>query len=98
LNSGLYIGKTDSIVNHLQDIIQQNYHERITDQSVWTIQYLLNEDISVDQNYKLFFSTHKAKEYVDLYEKNVNLNGINPYFVHDNGPYNEDTIKITHLL
>lgn len=98
LNSGLYLGVTDSVVSHLEDIVHQNYPERVTDQSIWSIQYLVKEDIGVDQNYKLFFSTHKAKEYVNLESDKVALKEINPYFVHDNGPYGEDTVKLTHLL
>jgi len=98
LNSGGYIGYTDKIVEHLEDIINKAYPERVTDQSIWSIQYLLSEDIAVDQNYKIFYSTHVAKEYVEATEPEVVLNSINPYIVHDNGPYGDNTIKLTHLL
>jgi hypothetical protein len=98
LNSGAYIGYTDKILYHLENLIFKKYDERVTDQSLWHIQYLLNDDISVDQENKIFFSTHKAKKYVELKENIPFLKNINPYIVHDNGPFSDETIKITDLL
>lgn len=99
LNSGGYIGYTEKIVEHLQDIVDKNYEGRVEDQSSWTIQYLLYDDIEIDTTGKIFFSTHRNREYVSTAEqKNVLLTGINPYVVHDNGPFLEETIKLTDLL
>jgi len=99
LNSGAYIGYTAKIVEHLQNIVKEDYKERIEDQSTWTIEYLLNDDIEIDSEGKLFFSTHTTKSYTfeDSTGKIV-LTGINPYIIHDNGPYGEDTLKFAHLL
>lgn len=99
LNSGVYIGYTEKIVEHLRDIVEKNYEGRVEDQSSWTIQYLLHDDIDIDSEGKLFFSTHRNKDYVELAEnKNVVLRDINPYVVHDNGPYLDETIKLADLL
>ena len=98
LNSGLYIGTTEKIVEHLDNLIKGNDLERITDQAIWANYYLEHPEIKLDQKYKLFFSTHKAKEYVDIEEGPVCLRGISPYLIHDNGPYSDETIKITHLI
>lgn len=97
LNSGIYIGYTEKIVNHLEQILANDYEGKIEDQSTWTIHYLLNEDIEIDSEGLLFFSTHKNKSLVSIKEENISLK-LSPYIVHDNGPFAEETIKIAHLL
>jgi hypothetical protein len=96
LNSGLYLGYTDKIASHMDSIIANN-RTPYDDQGHWTIEYLLNEDIKVDQERKLFFSTYEAKEFVHLNEGKPHI-GCNPYVIHDNGPHTENTIKLTQLL
>jgi hypothetical protein len=98
LNSGCYIGYTNKIVEHLENIIKNNYVARVEDQSAWTIEYLLSEDIDIDSESKLFFSTHLNKKYVNLENNKISLNGLNPFIIHDNGPYSEETFKFTNLL
>lgn len=98
LNSGTYIGYTDNIVYHLNDIIEKRYQEGIDDQGRWSIQYLLNDDIKIDQKCELFFSTHLSKKDVIIKDDVVTLNNINACIIHDNGPYGDETIKLTNLL
>ena len=98
LNSGGYIGYVDSIIKHLTNITEKEYPNRIEDQSAWTIEYLYSEDIDIDSLGKIFFSTHDNKDYVDDNNGTFSLKGLSPYIIHDNGPYNDTTIKFAHTL
>jgi hypothetical protein len=98
LNSGTYFGYTDKIVNHLKDIIEKEYQTGIDDQGRWTIQYLLNDDIIIDQEREFFFSTLDTKDSVKIEGKEVSLLNLSAYIIHDNGPYTENTIKLTQIL
>lgn len=98
LNSGTYFGYTDKIVHHLRDIIEKEHQTGIDDQGRWSIQYLLCEDIEIDQEREFFFSTYNTKQYVNIEGKDIKLINSNAFIVHDNGPYNEQTIKLTELL
>lgn len=98
LNSGGYVGYTTEIVKHLRNITEKDYPERVEDQSAWTIEYLLSDDIEVDSEGKIFFSTHLNKELVDENEGKFLLKGLNPFIIHDNGPYGDNTIKFAHLI
>jgi hypothetical protein len=98
LNSGTYFGYTDKIVYHLKDIIEKEYQTGIDDQGRWTIQYLLNNDIIIDQERDFFFSTLDTKDSVKIEGGEVSLLNLNAYIIHDNGPYTENTIKLTELL
>jgi hypothetical protein len=96
LNSGLYIGYTDKIIEHMDSIIQNN-RTIYDDQGHWTIEYLLSNDIVVDQYSRLFFSSLNSKNEIQVSDNRIILPN-NPYFVHDNGPYNEETLKISEIL
>jgi hypothetical protein len=98
LNSGTYFGYTDKIIYHLKDIIEKEYQTGIDDQGRWTIQYLLNNDIIIDQERDFFFSTLDTKDSVKIEGGEVSLLNLNAYIIHDNGPYTENTIKLTELL
>jgi len=99
LNSGGYIGYTEKIVSHLENIVNKDYEGRVEDQSTWTIEYLLHNDIDIDSEGKIFFSTHLNKEYVIIDDNGkINLNNLNPYIIHDNGPYGDNTYKFAHLI
>ena len=99
LNSGTYFGYVDKIVEHLTNIATKNYQHGIDDQGQWTIEYLLHEDIEVDQERTFFFSTYNTAVFVDIQENgSVKLLNINPYVIHDNGPFTDDTIKLTDKL
>lgn len=98
LNSGTYFGLTEKVVFHLNDIIEKSYQTGIDDQGKWTIQYLLNDDIIIDQERDFFFSTLDTKDEVYINESGISLINLNAFIVHDNGPHNENTIKLTEKL
>jgi hypothetical protein len=96
LNSGSYFGYVDKISHYLNEIMEKNLCK--DDQGSWSIQYLLNEDIEIDQECNFFFSTFNSKEHVQIVDNKVTLVGVNPITIHDNGPYTDDTIKLTDIL
>ena len=96
LNSGSYFGYVDKILYYLNEIIVKDLCK--DDQGSWSIQYLLNDDIEIDQECNFFFSTFNSKEHVQIEDNKVTLVGVNPITIHDNGPYTEDTIKLTEIL
>ena len=98
LNSGTYFGYTNEIVRHLKDIIEKEYQTGIDDQGRWTIQYLLNDDIVIDQEREFFFSTLDTKDSVKIENNEVSLLNLGAYIIHDNGPYTDNTIKLTQIL
>lgn len=98
LNSGTYFGYTDKIVYHLKDIIEKEYQIGIDDQGRWTIQYLLNDDIVIDQERDFFFSTLWNKDDVIIDGQKIILKNIDACIIHDNGPHDDKTIKLTNIL
>jgi hypothetical protein len=98
LNSGTYIGFTEKIVYHLKDIIEKKYQEGIDDQGRWTIQYLLNNDLKIDQECKIFFSTYLSKFNVEILNDSIKLKNLTASIIHDNGPAGDETIKLTEIL
>lgn len=98
LNSGTYFGYSDKIVYHLRDIIEKKHQTGIDDQGRWSIQYLLCDDIEIDQERDFFFSTYNTKKYVNIEGKEIKLINSNAFIIHDNGPHNDQTIKLTELL
>lgn len=98
LNSGTYFGYTEKIIHHLKEIIEKEYQNGIDDQGKWTIQYLLSDDIIIDQEQKFFFSTFMSKKNVIIQDKKVSLINSNACIIHDNGGYNDETIKLTDFL
>ena len=99
LNSGTYFGTTDKIIFHLSDIIEKEYQTGIDDQGRWTIQYLLNDDIIIDDENKFFFSTYANKDRVKITEDGiVTISDSEAFVIHDNGPHTENTIKLTEIL
>jgi len=98
LNSGTYFGYVDKIVYHMRQIIEKEYQTGIDDQGKWTIEYLLSDDIMIDQKQEFFFSTFNSKNNLKIDGKNVSLLNSNAFIIHDNGGYNDETIKLTDLL
>lgn len=96
LNSGVYFGHVNKVIEHLETIIKNEYS--VDDQGAWSAEYLLSTDIEVDQENKYFFSTFNSKELINITNNNIEFIGITPIVIHDNGPHNEDTIKLTEKL
>lgn len=96
LNSGTYFGYTRKIIEHLKEIVEKEYiHD---DQGAWTIQYLLHDDIMIDQKSDFFFSTLDSKDKIFISDEKITLIGVDPYIIHDNGPQTENTIKLAPLI
>jgi hypothetical protein len=98
LNSGTYFGFTEKIVKHMQTIIDNGYENGIDDQGKWTIEYLLSNDIIIDCDCEFFMSSFESKKYFEVENNKVKLLSYNPIVIHDNGPHNDNTIKVTNLL
>jgi len=98
LNSGTYFGYTTKIIEHMENIINKVYDVGVDDQGKWTTEFLLNDDIIIDSNCEFFMSSLDSKKYFDFKDEKLTILGFNPIVVHDNGPYNEDTIKVVDKL
>jgi hypothetical protein len=98
LNSGTYFGYTTKIIEHMENIINKVYDVGVDDQGKWTTEFLLNDDIIIDSNCEFFMSSLDSKKYFDFKDERLTILGFNPIVVHDNGPYNEDTIKVVDKL
>jgi len=93
LNAGAFCAKTDSFLEHIDNILKRGLIH-LCDQGNWQIEYLLNSDIQIDYKNQLVLNTFLAKP--DIIVDNSKIEFLNsiPIFVHDNGGYNEDTIKL----
>ena len=97
LNSGMYIGYVNKIYFYLNHIIEKEEVVK-DDQARWAAAYLLNDDIALDCNQEIFFSTYESKNSIKKIENKYNLLNSNACIVHDNGPYTENTLKLADLL
>jgi len=70
----------------------------INDSKYLNLQYLLNDDIIIDQERDFFFSTLDTKDSVKIEGNEVLLLNLDAYIIHDNGPHNDNTIKLTQIL
>ena len=59
---------------------------------------MLNDDIIIDQERDFFFSTLDTKDSVKIEGNEVLLLNLDAYIIHDNGPHNDNTIKLTQIL
>lgn len=93
LNAGVFCAKPLPFVNHVEKILQRNL-TGICDQGNWQIEYLLNSDIEIDYHNKLVLNTYLAKDDIIVSGNNIQFKTNTPIFVHDNGGFNDQTIKI----
>lgn len=98
LNSGTYFGYLYAVKWHLNNIIKSNYQNGIDDQGQWSIEYLLHDDIKLDTEQRLFYSTYQSKDGFVLEQGLVNFNYANPFIIHDNGGHDELTTKLTEYI
>jgi len=98
LNSGTYFGYTSEIIRHMKNIIKSNLQNGIDDQGKWTIEYLISNDIKIDNDNILFFSTYKSKNVIKIKDGIPHIIDYNPIIVHDNGPHDAETEKIVKFL
>lgn len=93
LNAGVFCAKPQYFISHVENILKRNLLG-LCDQGNWQIEYLLNSDIELDYNNKLVFNTYLAKEDIFFENNKIKFKINTPIFVHDNGGYNDDTIKL----
>lgn len=93
LNAGVFCAKPKDFISHVENILKRELFG-LCDQGNWQIEYLLNDDIELDYNNKLVLNTYLAKNDIKIESDVVSFNNGEPIFVHDNGGYNDDTIKI----
>ena len=93
LNAGVFCAKPNEFINHIHTILSRGFFG-LCDQGNWQIEYLLTEGIKIDYNNKLVLNTYLAKDDTSI-DGDVVLFKINKQiFVHDNGGYNDETIKL----
>lgn len=93
LNAGVFCAKPKHFISHVKNIIERQLIG-LCDQGNWQIEYLLTSDIELDYNNKLVLNTFLAKDDFILENETVKFKTNKPIFVHDNGGYNDETIKI----
>lgn len=93
LNSGTYIGDRNYIIRCLQLIIDEGIENLKDDQGAWTWIYLLDDNVDIDNEMNLFFTTHKNKTNV----MHDNIIVPEACIIHDNGPSSKETIKLNSI-
>jgi len=93
LNAGVFCAKPQSFLSHIEKILERGL-VGLCDQGNWQIEYLLNDNIQLDYNNKLVLNTYLAKQDFTLINGDVKFLINQPIFIHDNGGYNDDTVKL----
>lgn len=93
LNAGVFCAKPKEFINHIHKIISRGFFG-LCDQGNWQIEYLLTDGIEIDYSNKLVLNTYLAKDDIVVDNNNILFKTTKPVFVHDNGGFNDDTIKL----
>jgi len=93
LNAGVFYAKPNYFISHIKDILNRELFG-LCDQGNWQIEYLLSSDIELDFNNNLVLNTYLAKDDINIVDNNITFNTNTPIFVHDNGGFNDETIKL----
>ena len=93
LNAGVILANTKIYVDLLEKVIQRNL-VGLCDQGNWQIEYLTGEYIEIDYESRLVLNTFNASNCFDIRDNKVIFKKQEPLFLHDNGGYNENTIKL----
>ena len=93
LNAGVFCAKPKEFINHISTIISRGFFG-LCDQGNWQIEYLLTDGIEIDYNNKLVLNTYLAKDDIVIDNNIVSFKTTKPLFVHDNGGFNNDTVKL----
>lgn len=93
LNAGVFCAKPKHFIDHIQTIMSRGL-VGLCDQGNWQIEYLLTDGIEIDYKNRLVLNTYLAKEDVLINDGVVSFKTTKPIFVHDNGGYNDETIKL----
>lgn len=94
LNAGVFCAKPQYFISHVENIVSRKLNG-LCDQGNWQIEYLLSNDIELDYKNKLVLNTYLAKNDIEIIENEVNFKTNTPIFIHDNGGYNDETIKLS---
>jgi hypothetical protein len=97
LNAGVFCAKPEHFINHVNTILERKLFG-LCDQGNWQIEYLLNSDIQLDYNNELVLNTFLAKNDINVNNDSITFKITTPIFVHDNGGYNDETIKIVDFF
>ncbi len=93
LNAGTFCAKPKEYIEHLNTIISRKLFG-LCDQGNWQIEYLLTDGIQIDYKNRLVLNTYLAKDDISIDGSVVLFKTNEPIFVHDNGGYNDETIKL----
>ena len=93
LNAGVVLANVKKYIKLCQRVLERNL-VGICDQGNWQIEYLLNKEIKIDHESKLVLNTFNAKNEYSVKENLVTFNKTSPIFIHDNGGYNDSTVKL----
>jgi hypothetical protein len=69
----------------------------LCDQGNWQIEYLLTDEINIDYDNLLVLNTYLAKDSFEIVNNEILFKINKPIFVHDNGGYNDQTIKLLNF-
>lgn len=97
LNAGVFCAETNSFISHAKEILNRGL-SGLCDQGNWQIEYLLNSDIKIDYDNKLVLNSYLAKEDIIISDQDLTFKTNKPIFVHDNGGFNDHTIKIVNYF
>ena len=93
LNAGVFCAKPSEFISHVDNILKRGL-VGLCDQGNWQIEYLMSSDIQLDYNNKLVLNSYLAKDDINIESGVLTFKTNTPIFVHDNGGFNDDTIKI----
>jgi hypothetical protein len=96
LNAGVFCANPETYLKHLEMIKERNLVE-LCDQGNWQIEYLLTDEINIDYDNLLVLNTYLAKDSFEIVNNEILFNINKPIFVHDNGGYNDQTIKLLNF-
>lgn len=97
LNAGVFCAKPKQFIEHIETIVSRGLFG-LCDQGNWQIEYLLSDGIKIDFDNKLVLNTYLAKDDISISNNVVNFNTETPIFVHDNGGYNDETVKLLEFF
>lgn len=93
LNAGVVLAHTKTYIGLLKKVIEREL-VGLCDQGNWQIEYLVGRDIEIDYESRLVLNTFNASECFNIKEGKVEFKNYEPLFIHDNGGYNENTVKL----
>jgi hypothetical protein len=98
INAGVFCAKPEPYLLHVKSIINRGLFG-LCDQGNWHNEFLLNGDgIQIDYDTKLVLNTYISKEDFDIKDNEIIFKRNTPIFVHDNGGFNDETVKLLEFF